>query len=53
MKKIILAVILLAATGDITYYLLQNKKQNAATNFKREEALCKNQITASNNHKKV
>lgn len=36
MKKIILAVILVAATGAAAYWLLQKKKQNAITGFNQE-----------------
>ena len=41
MKKIILAVILVAAVGGAAYYLLQNKNQNAVSSFKQEEIIGK------------
>lgn len=41
MKKIILAVILVAATGGITYYLFQNKKQTVISDFQQAQILGK------------
>ncbi len=41
MKKIILAVILVAALGGAAYYLLQNKMQNAVSSFKQEQIIGK------------
>jgi hypothetical protein len=41
MKKIILAVILVAAIGGAAYWLLQNKKQNAVIGFKQEQIIGK------------
>ena len=41
MKKIILAVIFVAAVGGAAYYLLQNKKQNAVSSFKQEQIIGK------------
>ena len=41
MKKIILAVILVAALGGAAYYLLQSKKQNAVSGIKQEQIIGK------------
>ena len=41
MKKIILAVILVAALGGAAYYLLQYKKQNAQSGFEQEQIIGK------------
>ena len=41
MKKIILAVILVAAIGGAAYWLLQKKKQNAVIGFKQEQIIGK------------
>src|ERR1700752_4746408 len=41
MKKIILAVIFVAALGGAAYYLLQKKKQNAVSSFKQEQIIGK------------
>ena len=41
MKKIVLAVILVAAVGGAAYWLLQKKKQNAVIDFKQEQIIGK------------
>jgi len=47
MKKIILAVILVAATGGIAYYLLQDNSQTGIAGFNQEQIIGKWKIDSS------